>query len=272
MQQRKVQTMIYIKGSKFDITELKSTYPVQSVEHKVLVKMEESSFRYNFKSEDVLKFELLLRKEIAASARALDRSGFGFAVFSKSQCNPEYWNRENNGGFSLKQGKSPSKAIRNIFENGRLYRNECATAMVIVYYGALLSVFKDRFDETFPYIYLMDWYIIDPLLQGIGYPRKAHDMLIGDRAYFKNPDVHPETMWLQGENVIVLAEDLYYGHGIGIANAETFIEILNRNRKEGAAKSAYLMDEVARPDFELLSDVYHERTATAQTIYWRNMV
>jgi protein-glutamine gamma-glutamyltransferase len=234
--------------------------------------MEESSFRYNFKSEDVLKFELLLRKEIAASARALDRSGFGFAVFSKSQCNPEYWNRENNGGFSLKQGKSPSKAIRNIFENGRLYRNECATAMVIVYYGALLSVFKDRFDETFPYIYLMDWYIIDPLLQGIGYPRKAHDMLIGDRAYFKNPDVHPETMWLQGENVIVLAEDLYYGHGIGIANAETFIEILNRNRKEGAAKSAYLMDEVARPDFELLSDVYHERTATAQTIYWRNMV
>ena len=71
---------------------------------------------------------------------------------------------------------------------------------------------------------------------GIGYPRKAHDMLIGDRAYFKNPDVHPETMWLQGENVIVLAEDLYYGHGIGIANAETFIEILNRNRKEGLKK------------------------------------
>ena len=39
--------------------------------------MDESSFRYNFKNEDVLKFELLLRKEIAASARALDKAVLG---------------------------------------------------------------------------------------------------------------------------------------------------------------------------------------------------
>lgn len=264
--------MIYINGSKYDITELKNTYPVQSVERNVLEKMDTSLYRYNFRNEDDLKFELLLRKEIVNASKALDRSGFGFAVFNKSECNPDYWKRENNGGFSLKQGASPSKAINDIFKNGRLYKNECATAMVIVYYGALLSVFKERFDKTFPFIYLMDWHIIDPLLQEVGYPRKAHDMLLGDRAYFKNPDVNPETIWLQGENVIVLGDDLFYGHGIGIANAETFIKILNNNRKEGATTSAYLMDEVARPDFELLSNVYHERLSVPRTIYWRNIV
>ena len=171
----------------------------------------------------------------------------------------------------MKQGKKSFKAITQTYLKTAGFTETNAPQPWLCLLRALLSVFKDRFDETFPYIYLMDWYIIDPFAAGIGYPRKAHDMLIGDRAYFKNPDVHPETMWLQGENVIVLAEDLYYGHGIGIANAETFIEILNRNRKEGA-KSAYLMDEVARPDFQLLSDVYHERIAVAQTIYWRNIV
>lgn len=148
-------------------------------------------------------------------------------------------------------------------------RNECATAMIIVYYGALLSVFKDKFDTTFPYIYLMNWHIIYPLIESTGFPRPVKDILLGDRCYFKNPDVNPETMWWQGENVIVLGDDLYYGHGIGIGDSDYFIDSLNENRKKDATKSAYLMDVAARPDFKLLADVYYGRTTVQATLLWR---
>lgn len=261
--------MIYVSNTIFDTTQLLQSYSRNSVEQIVLSKMSDSAAAYRYDYEDQLKFELTLRREITVSAKELNRSGFGFAVFNKSECNTQYWNRENNGGFSLKEGVSPTKAISDIFKNGRKYRNECATAMIIVYYGALLSVFRDKFDVTFPYIYLMNWHIIDPLLESTGFPKPVQDILLGDRCYFKNPDVDPETMWWQGENVIVLEDDLYYGHGIGIGTFDYFIKSLNENRKEGATRSAYLMDVAARPDFKLLADVYYGRASVQATLHWR---
>jgi protein-glutamine gamma-glutamyltransferase len=248
--------MIRISGRPFDISEMIGEYPAGSIERQLLNTMSESSGTYQYDNLDQLKFELRLRKEIVNASAALNRSSFSFAVFRRSRCNPKYWDRTANGGFRLKDGVEPSAAIKDILVNGREYATECATAMMIVYYIALLNVFSEGlFNKTFPRIYLMNWHSLDPLLREAGTPVRVTDILIGDRGYFNNPDVAPETPELQGENVIVLPDELYYGHGIGITTAREIIQILNRNRRQGATRSAYFMDVAARPDFKKLADV-----------------
>lgn len=250
--------MIILSGNYFDISEIINQYDHNSIERYLLEKMSASDEKYQYDYLDQLRFELIFRKEIIKAAIDLYKSRINFAVFNKSKANPKYWNRTNNGGFELKQGAVQADAINNIFENGNAYATECATAMVIVYYKALLNIFsKDDFNKLFPKIYLMNWHNLDPLLREIGYPKKVKDILPGDRGYFKNPDVDPKTPELQGENVIVLLDDLYYGHGIGIESAEEIISALNRSRRSGATQSAYFMDSVSRPDFKRFADIYY---------------
>lgn len=249
--------MVFVGGSRFDTAPLQSTFPAGSTERLILKTMAESGDAFRYGSEGELKFELTLRTQTANAAKELNGSGLDFAVFHESRCNEAYWVRKQNGGFSLKDGASPAAAIRDIFQNGRKYATECATAMVIVYYGALLRVYGDAlFNSTFPSIYLMNWSRLDPLLKEVGIPRKVSELLIGDRGYFNNPDVNPQTPEWQGENVIVLPNSLYYGHGMGITTAENIIAALNENRKQGARRSAYLMDSAARPDYGTLYKVY----------------
>jgi len=246
--------MILISGSPLQINDLAGEYAENSVERQVLEQMAGSTATYRYDSLDQLKFELTLRGRIVDAAVALNRSGLNFAAFHKSRCNPDYWERTDNGGFLLKSDVKPSDAIRDIFMNGNLYATECATAMVIVYYGALLKVYSEEvFNRLFSSIYLMDWHELDPLLSEVGTPRQVADILLGDRCYFRNPEVSPLTPELQGENVIVLPNGLFYGHGLGIAPADYFIRVLNANRMEGATQSAYFMENyAARPDFKRL--------------------
>lgn len=251
--------MVIISGETFDVSKIIDEYPPGSVERQLLETMSKSAAKYRFDSAGELRFELKFRKAVVDSAGGLSRSGLKFAVFNKSKRNEEYWDRTDNGGFRLKDGASPAEAINDIFANGRKYATECATAMVIVFYKAALDVFGAAvFNRLFPQIYLMNWHGIDPLLQGIGEPRDLGDMLYGDRAYFANPDVDPKTPEWRGENVIVLPGGLYYGHGIGIAPAGRIIEALNRNRKQDATRSAYLLNDVARPDYRRLYRAYEQ--------------
>ncbi|MEL7609029.1 MAG: protein-glutamine gamma-glutamyltransferase [Bacillota bacterium] len=261
--------MIQIAGRPFDETALMGEFAQDSVERQVWSKMAQSSETYRFDSVAQLRFELTLRREIVNAARALDRSAFAFAVFHYSKCNPKYWKRTGNGGFELLGDAKPSEAIRDIYTNGHLYATECATAMVIVYYKALLEVFGDElFDATFPKITLMNWHGLPPLLREVGIPRPAKDVLLGDRGYFDNPDVDPETPQWQGENVIVLPDDLYYGHGIGIRTAEEIIRALNSNRFEGATQSAEFLDSLARPNFKRLFEVSSRGASTPAVLDW----
>lgn len=202
-------------------------------------------------------FEIALRKSIVDAAISLYKSGLRFSKFRDSFCNITYWRRTSEGGFLLREGTSPSDAIADIFLNGTKYGIECSTAIMIVYYGALLEVYgKQLFDKTFPRIYLMNWKIQEPLLREAGQSIKGQEVMLGDRLYFANPDVSPRAKEWQGENVIVLPNSLYYGHGAGIKTANEIIRNLNLTRRWGARRSAYLMDVVARPDFKKLGDVY----------------
>lgn len=228
-------------------------YPAGSLERTILERMAAGQDTYRFKSPDELRFELSLRRAIVNAAEELSRSGLNFRVFRKSFCNTAYWVRHPDGGFSVKPGVSPADAILDIYKNGHKYGTECATAMQIVYYRALLDVFcKDYFDRNFRDIYLMNWHRLSPEISRTGRLYPVKDFLPGDRLYFANPDVDPATPYWQGENVIDMGDDTYYGHGIGRRTGKEIIASLNQNRVPGATRTAYLMDDAGRPDFALL--------------------
>ncbi|TDT51227.1 protein-glutamine gamma-glutamyltransferase [Fonticella tunisiensis] len=250
--------MIKISGSPINSNDVLNQYPQNSIERKIISILSSSSSTYNYKSLKELKFELNLRVNIINASRELNGTNFAFAVFRKSRCNPDYWERTDEGGFLLKKGVKPSHAIKDIYINASKYATECATAMVIVYYKALLNIFPEElFNDLFSEIYLMDWQHIDRDLGNIGYMEKEEDYLPGDRRYFKNPAVDPVHPEWQGENAIDLGDGTYYGHGIGIKTAEKIIDILNKLRKNDAQISAYLMDLAGRPDFKYLADKFY---------------
>lgn len=254
--------MILINNRPADTATLMKIYPENSTESKILRAFLSDEGGHSFSSEERLDFELKLRSEIVRAAEALSRSRLAFRVFRETFCNKEYWDRMPDGGFALKASVKPSEAIRDIYKNSHKYGTECATAMLIVYYKALLEVFGDEaFDQTFTKIYLMNWHRIEPLLREVGLMGKTDIYLPGDRRYFKNPDVDPATPEWQGENVIDLGGGFYYGHGAGRHRAESFIRMLNRNRIEDADESAYLMDTVGNPNYDKLYEAFKSARA-----------
>lgn len=246
--------MIKIAGNETDPATITNGYTQGSIERKILEILSSSNETYMYDSPEQLKFELNIRKNIIFEARQLYNAGLHFRTFRESVCNRDYWDRTDDGGFSLKNGVKPSEAIKDIYRNARKYGTECATAIVIIFYKAVLDVFGDeRFNTVFPKIQLMNWMHVDDTL-GVFTYRNPADYLPGDCRYFKNPDVNPLTPEWQGENAIDLANGTYYGHGIGINSADKMIDALNDNRISGSTVTAYLMDTATRPDFKSL---YH---------------
>jgi protein-glutamine gamma-glutamyltransferase len=248
--------MITIHGNAADFEPLAREF-TGSVERETLNRLWKSSNVYDYASAGQLKFELDLRREIVSAAYRLLRGGLRFETFRNTYCNERYWQRRADGGFELRRGVSAAEAVGDIFENGALYGTECATAMQIVYYGALVQVFpRELFDREFAGAYLMNWHKIGGDLRETGLMRASGDYLPGDRRYFTNPDVNPETPEWQGENVIDLGDGTYYGHGIGRARGNDILAELNRYRRAGARRGAYLLDSAGRPDFARLFDIY----------------
>ena len=262
--------MFIVSGNSFDISSIINEYAKNSIERQLLEKMSASNEKYSYDNIDQLKFELTLRKNIVNAAIALDRSGMSFADFKNSRCNPEYWKRVHNGGFLLKEGADSGEAVNDIFINGGRYATECATAVMIIYYKALLDTYgEELFNKKITQIYLMDWDVTESLLRGVDMPQPAADILIGDRGYFNNPDFDRSSPEWQGENVIVLPDSMYFGHGIGLTTADEIIRDLNSRRMPHASQHAYLMDSVGRPDFKKLSDIYYNVPRRADAIVWK---
>ncbi|WIV13801.1 protein-glutamine gamma-glutamyltransferase [Proteiniborus sp. MB09-C3] len=252
--------MIRISGRPVTPENISNQYSLNSIQRDIITTMSSSNGIYDYESLSQLKFELDLRMSIINAARQLNNSNFSFRVFKKSFCNTDYWTRTNEGGFLLKSNVKPSDAINDIFVNGRKYGTECATAMVIIFYKAVLDSYPEElFNTMFSSIHLMNWHYINKNLD-IGYYSDEVDYFPGDCRYFKNPDVNPLTPEWQGENTIDLGDGTYYGHGIGISSANGIIRALNRNRKVGATRSAYLMDSATRPGFKYLYSRYYSFT------------
>lgn len=249
--------MIVVDNKPLDTASIIGEYASNSVERTVLNKLSASDKSYTYDSLEVLKFELRMRKEIVKAANELNKSNLSFEIFRESRCNPDFWRRRDDGGFELRSGVRPSAAIRDIFINSEEYGTECATAMQIIYYKALLEIFpEEAFNRLFDDIYLMNWHNLSRALRRTGTMHREKDYLPGDRRYFANPDVDPSTPEWQGENVIDMGDRLYYGHGVGKHRAEVFIDALNQSRREDADREAYLLDSAGRPDFSYLWELY----------------
>lgn len=242
--------MIEIGGQSVQPAALYQSGSVSSLGKIILEQMSQSEQTYSYLSMEALKYEVRLRESIVAAAKDMNRSWATFATFEKSKGNSKYWDVDDKGVFKLKPGVRPSEAIRDIFKTGRKYAFECATAIVILYYKAVLDTMDESaFNQAFPNLRLYSWnYDPDLGLQ----THVVADLLPGDVVYFKNPDVDPKNPEWQGENAVVMGDGTYFGHGVGIKSKEKMIAVLNRKRKPDATQSAYLMDEVTRPDFRNL--------------------
>ena len=242
--------MIQLSGMPFKKIDM---WTSGSVERKIVQGMEEDTLVYSYQSINELSFELKLRKNIIASAKAMNQGAADFEIFATSRCNPKYWDLTNTGGFQLRKDVLPSDAINDIFKNSSLYGFECATAKVIIYYHAVLkSIGKALFNQFFQNLYLYSWHF-DPDLDV--QPIQTDHFLPGDVVYFNNPDVDPQNAWWRGENAVVLDDGKYFGHGIGIMSSEKIIEYLNKTRKPESNVSAYLMNTASRPAFNHLAQL-----------------
>ncbi|MBN6185534.1 protein-glutamine gamma-glutamyltransferase [Aneurinibacillus sp. BA2021] len=249
--------MIQILGAPLDIQAEELHNGLTDMERNIVERMAASTTLYTYPSVEQLRFELKLRSQIVAAAKAFEQSGVEFEGFSTSRCNPRYWVRTEEGGCRLKEGVQPAVAIRDIFTNGGTYGFECATAIVVIYYKAVLeSIGEQNFNRLFSPLLLFDGTYDKDL--GLVWKEKKQ-YLPGDVRYFKNPDYNPETPEWQGENAVLLEDGRYFGHGIGIKKAEGIIASLNKERKSGATRSAYLLDGAAEPDFAALSQYDQKR-------------
>lgn len=242
--------MIQISGSSYQEND---SWPTGSIESTIIRWMNGNSTVYAYQSMDELSFELTLRKNIIVSAKAMNKSKVRFTLFRNSRCNPAYWQLTSVGGFLLRDGVKPSDAIQDIYLSSSRYGFECATAMMIIYYHAVLNVLGESlFNQLFQDIYLYSWHADAEL--GVR-PYETYDLIPGDVAYFINPDFNPQNPQWKGENAVVLEDGKCFGHGIGIQTGEKIILELNKKRKPGSNQSAYLSTVVTRPSFKQLFNI-----------------
>ena len=208
--------MILINGSPLDVSLIAGEYPENSVQRRVLEQMSISPEKYRYGDTDQLRFELDMRNEIVNAARALSRSGLRFAVFRRSAVNPDYWDRTDNGGFRLKRGVKASEAIRISIKRTKICHRVRDRDGDRLLRAILRMLPEETFNSFFRSVYLMNWHRLDFAARG-GHAGRAADIMPGDRGYFRNPDVDPETPELQGKTSSSCS--VFYGHGIGIATS-----------------------------------------------------
>lgn len=243
--------MIQLAGRPFLETDF---IPSDSMENVILQRLQEDARVYSYKSLRDLEFELLYRRNIILSAKAMSEGEARFEIFSGSRSNPRFWQLTDTGGFLLKENVKPADAISDIFTNSSEYSFECATAKVIIlYYALLLTIGDELFNKFFENLYLYSWHFDSDLVMDSIH---SEHFIPGDVVYFNNPDYHPQTFWWRGENAVVLDDGTYFGHGLGIRNGDEIIEFLNETRKPDSTKPAYLTDYVARPSFSHLAELF----------------
>ncbi|CAM3679302.1 protein-glutamine gamma-glutamyltransferase [Mesobacillus zeae] len=194
-----------------------------------------------YQSAGELMFDIVLRKNIIESSRNMLASGAAFTSFQYSSFNPAFWSRTDSG-YLLRPDVLPSDAVRDVYINGKSYGFECSTAMVLIFYKAVLeSIRESDFNYLFGGLLVWNWHH-DPDLAIITMP--GTEFIPGDVIYFNNPEFK-ESIW-RGENAVLLENGQFYGHGVGIASASEIIAGLNSLRREGAVISAYMLDQHSR--------------------------
>lgn len=236
--------VIIVAGMNIEI----APFQLSSKQAEIFHFLKNSSEVHRYVHSRELLFELILRENMINSATLLNENEVEFSIFHTSKFNSMYWLKTSRG-YILKPNVLPSDAIKDIFHNGKEYGFECTTAIVVIFYYAVLQSIEERaFNRLFNHLLVWDWSYDEDL--GI-ITRVGSDFIPGDVMYFYNPD-YDNPVWI-GENVVFLGEDKYFGHGIGIGTAEETIKALNTLRKEGATRSAHLIHQHSRLNYKFLS-------------------
>ena len=201
---------------------------------------------------------------IVDASYAMNDAGVGFELIKDHRVNDEFWKVGAGGVMTLKPGVKPSDAVRDIVENGDEYGFECATGLVATYYVAMLDLLGPAdFDRVADDVRMGPWKMDNDmrrlLVTSNPNPGSTYDEL-GDHAlepgfyyYFKNWDVTDDARergW-QGENVIYLGDGKFYGHGIGLGDADLFIDKLASEMEEDG-KTPSLLNLHAWIDTDIL--------------------
>ncbi|KAB2337273.1 protein-glutamine gamma-glutamyltransferase [Cytobacillus depressus] len=218
------------------------------IQRDIFIALESSPEIFEYDSLQELLFDIDLREHIILAAEDLSKSKAKFTPFSTSKFNPEIWTKTKYG-YLLHPDIFASDGIKDIFNNSQEYAFECSTAIVIIFYKAVLDLIPLSFFNTlFQRLLLWDWNH-DQDLSIV--TKKGHDFIPGDVVYFYNPDYnHP--VWM-GENAVYLGNGQYFGHGIGIKTEEGMIEDLNTLRRKNATRSAHLISQHSRLSTKYLS-------------------
>ncbi|MDM5211315.1 protein-glutamine gamma-glutamyltransferase [Peribacillus sp. NJ4] len=218
---------------------------------EILQLLAEDSNVFEYRNFGYLNFDIQLRHRVIEAAISLDKSSPEFSTLDESASNEQYWRVSKDGTFTLQPGIPPHAALLDIFLNGRLYAFECGTAIVVTFLKAILDLIGPRnFDYLFSNVFLYNFRPPSNMALDI---HQGTDYLPGDCVYFENPDHDLETPEWQGENAILLGNNLFYGHGIGITTAQGIIDELNSNRKPNATISAFLTTHIINLDSSFYS-------------------
>ncbi|ALC91670.1 protein-glutamine gamma-glutamyltransferase [Bacillus sp. FJAT-18017] len=239
--------MIQLSGFPF---QQKENWHLGSIEKTIIQQMQSAPVLYYYNSEYELLFELKVRKNIIQSAKEMNESQAEFTYFEYARCNPRYWQLTRAGGFFLRPDVQPADAILDIYRNSSLYAFECATAIPIIYYHAVLnSIGSNLFNSLFRNLYLYSWHTDTD----VGIITFYSDHFIpGDVLYFNNPDFDRKKPQFLGINAVVLNDGRLFGHGFNIRSSQEMIQILNEKRNPDSQQSAYLTKLVTRPSFKYL--------------------
>ncbi|MBS4176850.1 protein-glutamine gamma-glutamyltransferase [Lederbergia citrea] len=239
--------MIQISGVLFQQND---NWQLGSIEKTIIQQMQNAPVFYSYYSENELLFELKVRKNIIQSAKEMNKSQAKFTTFVNARCNPRYWQLTKAGGFLLRPDVPPADAILDIYRNSSLYGFECATAIPIIYYHAILnSIGSNLFNSLFLNLYLYSWHTDTDVAIITFY---SNYFLPGDVMYINNPDFDRKTPQFRGINAVLLNDGRLFGHGFNIRTSQEMIQILNKKRKTDSHQSAYITKLVTRPSFKYL--------------------
>ncbi|MBM4279427.1 MAG: hypothetical protein FJ137_01250 [Deltaproteobacteria bacterium] len=177
---------------------------------------------------------IAFRAHVVQAAKDLAASGASFSGSHQTdKVNQTLWTMGYGGKMQVRKwladgetGK-PSAALRDIFDNGRAYGFECATAMMVIYHKAILDhVGDEAFDKLFSEpknLAFFRWDIEDAdFVDAKKLVHRPMPLQPGTHYYFENPDAAPENSAFRGENVLYLGDGQFYAHGI-VGDSGTYL-------------------------------------------------
>jgi protein-glutamine gamma-glutamyltransferase len=178
--------------------------------------------------------DIAFRAHVVQASKDLAASGASFSPSHETdKVNKELWTLGYGGRMQVRKwlpdgeiGK-PSTALRDIFQNGRQYGFECATAMMVIYHKAILDhVGDEAFDKMFSEprnLAFFRWDIEDTdFVDAKKLVHRPMPLQPGTHYYFENPDAAPENSAFRGENVLYLGDGQFYAHGI-VGDSGTYL-------------------------------------------------